>query len=290
MIQSMTGYGSAESEKDQYLITVEIKSLNSKFADISLRLSNNLTDKDIELRNLISTLLKRGKINVNIDLQLKTSEGQANDLFNITLFKAYYRQFDQLSDELGADKKDLMRMAVSAPDVMKVVKDKLDESVFEEVTEAVKLAARQCINFRQDEGKRLAEELSNYIANISGLLDDVRTTDKSRVERVKQRIYQNIADLKVEVDQNRLEQEIVYYVEKLDITEEIIRLDNHLKYFLESMNQNESNGKKLGFIAQEIGREINTIGSKANDGVLQQIVVNMKDELEKIKEQSLNIM
>jgi uncharacterized protein (TIGR00255 family) len=289
MILSMTGYGSAKFENNEYSINVELKCLNSKFIDLNLRIPRFLSDKEIEIRGVLNNLLKRGKINANIELDFKENVN-GNVQVNKDLFKQYFAEFKQLACEVGANEDELFKLALQSPEVLKVEEKEISEALISELMKVIEDAAISCSEFRADEGKRLQEELTQYCLNIDKELKAIQTYDPERLAKIKQRIRQNVDELAADIDENRFEQEIIYYAEKLDITEEIIRLDNHIRYFIKTMEERESNGKKLGFISQEMGREINTLGSKANDAFMQNMVVKMKDELEKIKEQSLNIL
>lgn len=290
MLYSMTGFGSAEADAGRYHIKVEIKTLNSKFLDYNLKLPRELNEREIEVKALIGQYLKRGKVNVTIELQPLNPDSPTVSI-NDTLFRSYYLQYEKLARDVNADTKDLFRLALHSPDVIAADEqgDKVDWAAVKNTLEE---ALEKCNNHRQEEGKMLQEELERYINGIRTGLTEVTEWDPQRIKQIRERISSNIDEIKdrVQVDQNRFEQELIYYIEKLDITEEKVRLGRHLDYFMEIINQDESQGKKLGFISQEIGREINTIGAKANDAVIQRAVVQMKDELEKIKEQTLNIL
>ncbi|MFY0608156.1 MAG: YicC family protein [Cyclobacteriaceae bacterium] len=290
MLNSMTGFGSAEATTDQYTVKVEVKTLNSKFLDLATRFPRELSDKEAEIKNLATEHLKRGKVNLSVDI-VPTTTALSGAVVNRELFKSYYSQFMELATEMGADTKDVFRLALHSPEViapepMPVDLDwKLIRSVLIE-------ALTKCNEFRIQEGKSLQEKFSSYLDAIAKGLDVVTNQDPNRIAQIKQRISSNIEEIseKTKVDQNRFEQELIYYIEKIDITEEKVRLAGHLKYFREVMESGSMQGKKLGFISQEIGREINTIGAKANDALIQREVVQMKDELEKIKEQCMNII
>ena len=290
MLQSMTGFGQATIEHDGLTIKVEIKSLNSKFLDLFLKVPKEISDKETEIRNFIQRTLLRGKINLQIEL---ISNEQGNKAQNIdeAVFKAYYERYQRLAIELNDPTTELFRLALHSPDVISAQEEgsDIDWSILESV---LKKACSACENFRSNEGQSLAKKLTLYIQVIDDRLEKVKQQDPQRLENIRARISKNIDDIrsKVQVDENRFEQELIYYIEKLDITEEKVRLKRHLDYFLEVMTKEDTQGKKLGFISQEIGREINTLGSKANDADIQQLVVEMKDELEKIKEQLLNIL
>ncbi len=290
MLQSMTGFGSAETESKKYKIKVEVKTLNSKFLDLSAKLPREILERELEIKSMVTNVLKRGKVNLVVEITPLGLE-EPNIHINKELFKSYYKQYEALATEVNANAKDLFRLALHSPDV--IVAD--DSSAFEDwdlVQQALTEALDKCNAFRASEGETLQGNLLAYIEAIANGLEEVSQRDPERIKMIRERISNNIEDIKekTQVDQNRFEQELIYYIEKLDITEEKVRLGRHLEYFKEVMNADESQGKKLGFISQEIGREINTIGAKANDAVIQRAVVSMKDELEKIKEQSMNII
>lgn len=290
MFKSMTGYGSAVSETDKLDINVEIKSLNSKFLDLNLKLPKEFADKEIEVRALVSKTLERGKISLQIDLQQK-GEVKAKVSINKELVKQYYKDLLETADFLGAEKSDLFKIALQMPRAVDSMEDEQSEEEWLKVLSVIQNAVQKCDSFRLDEGKVLAEKFKEYITKIHNLLEKIKELDPERINIVRERILShfsnyNLADV---MEKARFEQELIYYIEKLDITEEKVRLQNHLDYFLETM-ATENSGKKLGFISQEIGREINTIGSKANDSRIQKLVVEMKEELEKIKEQAMNIL
>lgn len=287
----MTGFGKSVTEIPGKKVTVEVRSLNSKALDLNLRLPYIYKEKELGLRSDISKQIERGKI----DLTVFTESNQETlpIAINKTLAKTYYRELKALSEELNENSTNLLALVVKMPEVMKAEREvvELDEAEWEQVKMAVDKAIEAFQKFRSDEGKILSNEFQTRIAIIYALLEDVVKMDSSRVENVRTRIKNNIAEFveKEKIDQNRFEQELIYYIEKLDITEEKLRLKTHLDYFMNTM-QEPACGRKLGFISQEIGREINTIGSKANDAAVQKLVVQMKDELEKIKEQLLNVL
>ena len=291
MQQSMTGYGRDERTADKFLIKTEIKSLNSKFFDLSARYGKEFSPKEIEIRNAISDQLKRGKIMLTIELILAEAE-ESDVQVDDALFKAYFKKFSALSEEIGSMPDGIFELALNAPDVIK--QQELDAGVvpWDDVFASIKAATELCLKFRKDEGAALADKLSEYVKRIAEGLKAVEDADESRAESIRSRLQKNLDEIrdKVQVDENRFEQELIYYLEKQDITEEKVRLNQHLNYFQEILATEDQAGKKLGFLAQEIGREINTIGSKANDAQIQRTVVMMKDELEKIKEQVLNIL
>lgn len=293
MLRSMTGFGRSKGQKSGYNVTVEIKSLNSKFLDAQIRIPKNFLDKELEIRSQLAKGLNRGKVSLSIDL-INEEGGVDAQQVNQSLFKTYYTEFESLADEVGAAKEDLFRIALHSPDV--IMPQMTDDNLLKEqwlfVQEHFVNAIKALDEFRLQEGATLEKELKNYISNIDDYLKEIAVHDPDRVVLIKERIQKHQEELSSSdaFDQNRFEQEMIYYIEKFDISEEIVRLTNHLTYFNEVIAEKDSQGKKLGFISQEIGREINTIGSKANYAPMQKLVVNMKDELEKIKEQLLNII
>jgi uncharacterized protein (TIGR00255 family) len=290
MLKSMTGYGLATTNTENFEITTEIKTLNSKFADVSIKIPAPWSSLELTLRKQLSEALVRGKIVMSIDILSKKSDGTT--LFDDQLLARYFSQFRKASEQLGSSSSDLFELALHAPGVLKASEDNLDIDISETIKESVKEAIQKCDVFRIQEGKELSEKLSDYLDKIGNLVVKIELFDKSRISRVEEKMRAGLTKSKtsIEIDDNRFEQELIYYIEKLDISEEKVRLSNHLAYYAEVMADNQPNGKKLGFIAQELGREINTIGSKANDADIQRIVVEMKEELEKIKEQVLNIL
>lgn len=291
MIKSMTGFGKATGEVNQKKITVEVKSLNSKQADISVRMPSFYKEKELTLRSLINKNLQRGKIELNLYAELL---GETSSLhLNQELFEKYYNEFDAAAKSVNPNhNSDIVGIISKLPDLMKSERSELDKDEWVGVLSIIENALTEINDFRQTEGKSLEDELTLRVNNISDLLVRVEQYEQERIETVKARIITNLKDVVDEkkIDKDRFEQELIYYIEKYDVTEEKIRLAQHCKYFMETMNSNISEGKKLGFICQEMGREINTLGSKANHVELQKIVVQMKDELEKIKEQILNIL
>lgn len=288
----MTGFGQASFSSGEGTLSVEVKSLNSKFFDLSLRLPKKYSEKELELRNVIAEKLERGKVSLSIDYQtgLKVEIRQQ---YNEALFISYFQELKKLADKVNAGHDSLFQMALNSPDVVQSNgKEELDPAEWERVLGLLIEAINKCERFRAEEGKSLEVKLSSYIGNIRLGLLEVEKIDPMRIEKIRSRIKGNITDFfgNEGFDANRLEQEIIFYIEKLDIHEERVRLKTHLDYFLKIMSEKQSNGKKLGFIAQEIGREINTIGSKANDAEMQKHVVMMKEELEKIKEQLNNVL
>lgn len=293
MLQSMTGYGSARLDTEQYTINVEIRSLNSKGMDLSVRLPRFLSEREYEIRNMLTKALVRGKVSICIDYTKNKAQKAKNNI-NKELLKAYYEELNEAADLVKASKNDLFRLALHMPDVLQ--QDQGEEETGEadwEVVQPLVQEALDSINtFRANEGKALTAEIMSYIDRIRILLAEVEKQDPVRMEHIRTRIRNHIAEIAKSdnYDANRYEQEMIYYMEKLDIAEEKVRLINHLHYFTETVYLPEPTGKKLGFISQEIGREINTIGSKANDATIQHHVVEMKEELEKIKEQVNNIL
>lgn len=285
MIQSMTGYGKSVLQLPTKKITVEIKSLNSKNLDINTRVPSSYRVKELEMRKMISKSLIRGKVDFNLFVEITGEETTSK--VNNSVVKQY---MNQLSEIVNSDETELLKMAMRMPDTMKTEREEIEEDEFKSITEAVNEALVAINIYRTDEGNVLGDDFKMRSKTISELLEKVIEIDSDRIAIVKDRLRKAVEDLKEAVDENRFEQELIYYLEKYDITEEKVRLKNHLNYFNEAINSSDSNGKKLGFICQEIGREINTIGSKSNHAPMQQLVVQMKDELEKIKEQALNVL
>lgn len=288
----MTGFGQATSSSGEGSLSIEVKSLNSKFLDLNLRLPKKFSEKELELRNLIADRLERGKVSLSIDFQPGLKQ-EIRQQYNDALFASYYTELKKLADKVGAPHDGLFQMALNSPDVVQSnSREELDSAEWERVASLLDEAIKQCDKFRSTEGKSLEGKLAGYIENIRQGLLQVEDIDPKRVEKIRARIKGNITDFfgSEGFDANRLEQEIIFYIEKLDIHEERVRLKTHLDYFLKVIGEKQSAGKKLGFIAQEIGREINTIGSKANDAEMQKHVVLMKEELEKIKEQLNNVL
>ena len=285
MIKSMTGYGKSVIQLPTKKITVEIKSLNSKNLDLNTRVPSSYREKELEIRKLISKSLVRGKVDFNLYVEI-TGE-KTNAKVNEGVVKQYMNQLKNIS---SITELELLKMAVRMPDSMKIEREEINTDEFKSILEGVNEALTAINLYRSDEGEVLENDFNIRIKNISKLLIKVIAVDSDRMTIVKDRLRKAVEDLKEAIDENRFEQELIYYLEKYDITEEKVRLENHLNYFNEALNSSDSNGKKIGFICQEIGREINTIGSKSNHAPMQQLVVQMKDELEKIKEQSLNVL
>lgn len=292
MIQSMTGFGKAVKDIDNKKLTVEIRALNSKQADINTKVPALYREKEMELRNLLAKRLGRGKIELNF--WIEEQESSATIVFNKPVIQDYYKQLRETTQILDydAENENILEIIMRMPDVLKTETKELDENEWAQILNTVEDALAEIEKFRNQEGKVLQEDFLKRIAKIEDLLQQVEPFEKERIEKVKSRISQHINEHlnDLEIDQNRFEQELIYYLEKFDITEEKVRLKNHCRYFVETLNQEQTQGKKLGFITQEIGREINTLGSKANHSEIQKIVVQMKDELEKIKEQVLNVL
>ena len=286
MIHSMTGFGKASLQLPTKKITVEIKSLNSKGLDLNTRMPSVFREMELGLRNQISQRLERGK--VDFSLYVEVTGEETTSKINVPIVKGYINQMKAVIP--NADETELMKMAVRMPDALKTERDEIDENEWKQIQTVINEALENIANFRKDEGASLEKEFQLRIANINNLMNEAVSYDAERVETVKTRLRTALDELKVNVDENRFEQELIFYLEKYDITEEKVRLGNHLNYFMETLNGIEANGRKLGFITQEMGREINTMGSKSNHTEMQKLVVMMKDELEKIKEQVLNVL
>ena len=285
MIKSMTGFGKSVFQLPSKKITIEIKSLNSKNLDLNTRIPSIYKEKELKARKLISNSLTRGKIDFSIFYEI-TGEN-TNSALNTPVIKKYIEDLKNITD---GNEINFLEMALRLPDSISNTREELDEDEWKVIEENISKALEDINQFRIDEGKSLEAEFSKRINNLTEILENVIKIDPERIEAVRTKLEKGISDLKENVDENRFEQELIYYIEKLDITEEKVRLKNHLEYFTTTLNEKESNGKKLGFISQEIGREINTIGSKSNYAPMQKLVVQMKDELEKIKEQLLNAL
>ncbi len=285
MIYSMTGYGKSVLQLPTKKITIELKSLNSKNLDLNARMPSIYREKELEIRKQIANQLVRGKVDFSI--YVETTADDTSTQINTPVVKQYMQQ---LKDVVDGDDTELLKMAVRFPDALNTVREEIDENEWTQINTEINTAINALNQHRLDEGKVLEADFNARIKNIADLLDQVIAIDPERIEGVRERLKKGVEELKEKYDENRFEQELVYYIEKFDITEEKVRLNNHLNYFTESINSSDSNGKKLGFISQEIGREINTIGSKSNYAPMQQLVVQMKDELEKIKEQLLNVL
>lgn len=290
MIQSMTGFGKATAELSNKKITVEVKSLNSKQLDLSVRIPSVYKEQELNVRSLIARRLERGK--VDFAIYIENTSKETTSQINQNVLEAYYNQIKNSSERLGvAVPADWFQVLLRLPDVLKYEAQEADEEEWKVVSETINKALDQLVEFRKQEGKMLEDLFIQKVTNISTLMTEIEPFEAERVEKVKTRIIEALQKIEnFDYDKNRFEQEMIYYIEKLDINEEKVRLRNHLKYFLETLNDTSGQGKKLGFITQEMGREINTTGSKANHVQMQQIVVQMKDELEQIKEQVLNVL
>ena len=299
----MTGYGKAEINLENANFTIELKSLNSKQIDASVKMSSAYRDKEIGIRKLLSEKLQRGKIELSI--WREKSESTSSYTLNTAVIKDYHEQILKLQEELnlkssiwstsfyelGLNKSDIIPTLLKMPDALVKGQEKVDENEWDEIQKGIDIAIANILQFRLDEGEKLEEDITSRINKLAELLSEIAPFAKGRIDKVKQSLADKLAEIDTKnIDENRFEQELIYYLEKQDITEEQVRLAAHLNYFNETMKTQSPNGKKLGFIAQEMGREINTIGSKSSDADMQKIVVQMKDELEKIKEQLLNIL
>ena len=291
MIRSMTGFGKAECLLPDKKLTVEVRALNSKQLDTNTRLPTLYREKELEIRQLIASELERGKVECTLYYEL--SEDAASGTINESVVKNYYDQLYRISGELGLEASlELLGTVMRMPDTIRSEKPALVDEEWNAVREGIRQALQQVNGFRVQEGEALDKDLRNRVTAISGKLSEVEGHEAERIKRIRERIGDNLVTFlrKEDVDENRFEQELIYYIEKLDISEEKVRLANHCNYFLETMNERGASGKKLGFISQEMGREINTLGSKANHTEIQRLVVEMKDELERIKEQILNVL
>ncbi|WP_084120637.1 YicC/YloC family endoribonuclease [Aquiflexum balticum] len=292
MIKSMTGFGLATFEDDNLNLVVEVKTLNSKFLDLSIRAPKQFSDKELDIRNIVSSILDRGKVNLSIEYSSKKVQELPVGI-NEDLFLDYFKKYQSLMNRAGTESGDIFKLALQSPNVITNLSEKnSDVEEWEVLKETIIKALKKCDSFRKDEGIVLEGKFLDNLSVIVSGLEEIKKVDPVRKNRIRDRIRNNFNDWLEEnsFDKNRFEQELIYYFEKIDITEEIVRLETHLDYFKKNLLEDNNQGKKLGFISQEIGREINTIGSKANDAQIQKHVVIMKDELEKIKEQSLNIL
>jgi uncharacterized protein (TIGR00255 family) len=292
MIKSMTGFGQASFDDDQVQINIEVKSLNSNFLDLNLRLPLAFSDKELELRRRVNEKLEIGKISLTIDF-LKKGTGEIKQTYNEPLFLAYYAALKKLADRVYAPMETVFPIAINSPDVIQSkLEDNSNEEDWKKVKDTLTKAFLNCDEYRTTEGNVLIQKFREYCKSISGELSEIEKLDSKRIDKIRQKLKGNVVAFFGEegYDVNRLEQEIIFYIEKFDIHEEKVRLSTHIEYFLQVLEEKQSSGKKLGFISQEIGREINTIGSKANDAAIQKHVVKMKEELEKIKEQLNNIL
>ena len=288
MIQSMTGYGKSVLHLSDKKVTIEIKSLNSKNLDLNVRIPSYYRVKELAVRKELASSLVRGKVDFSIYIEMTADE--TSTTVNKGVVTEYMQQLRNVVQTGSSNDVELLKMAVKMPDALKTEREELNEGEWVEINAKIKEAIKEIIQYRIDEAASLEDDFKLRIKNIQSFLEEVKSFDEARIEFVKERLNKAIDELKVTIDENRFEQELIYYLEKLDINEEKVRLGNHLSYFLQELETPDSNGKKLGFITQEIGREINTLGSKANHSEMQRIVVQMKDELEKIKEQNLNVL
>jgi uncharacterized protein (TIGR00255 family) len=288
MIQSMTGYGKSVLQLPTKKVSIEIKSLNSKNLDLNVRIPSYYKEKELSVRKKLATALVRGKVDFSIFVEMTADE--TSTVINHGVVKQYIQQLKGVLQTETTSDIELLKMAVKMPDALKTEREELDENEWKLIDIHIGEAIKEIVQYRLDEAASLELDFQERIVNIRKYLEEVKALDKDRIDHIKIRLKKAIDDLKVETDENRFEQELIYYLEKLDINEEKVRLANHLDYFLETLATPESNGKKLGFVIQEIGREINTTGSKANFAPMQKAVIQMKNELEQIKEQILNVL
>lgn len=288
MIQSMTGYGKAVLQLPTKKVTIEIKSLNSKSLDLNVRIPSHYKEKELTVRKKLASALVRGKVDFSIYIEMTSDE--TSTTVNLGVVQAYMQQLKNVFPQGDGNDVELLKMAVRMPDALKTDREELDDNEWQLIDDSITTAIREIVQYRTDEAASLEIDFKERIKNIQTYLEEVKALDGDRVENVKIRLKKAIDDLKVDLDENRFEQELIYYLEKLDINEEKVRLANHLDYFLQTLASEDSNGKKLGFIVQEMGREINTTGSKANFAPMQKAVIQMKNELEQIKEQILNVL
>ncbi|MCL1937079.1 MAG: YicC family protein [Candidatus Azobacteroides sp.] len=289
MIQSMTGFGKAVVEVVNKKVSIELKSLNSKQLDLNVRMPSIYREKELEIRTLLSQVIERGKVECLVSVE--HIDPAASSKISESAIRSYYGQIKEVAHNLGVDiPNDWFSIIFRLPDVVKTEVGEFDESEWETVYDAFEKALKALMKFRTQEGTALEEVFRNKIGAITELLQEIDKYDSDRIEKIKMRLIDASKKLDVSYDENRFEQEMIYYIERLDVNEEKVRLGNHLKYFMETMESEKKQGRKLGFIAQEIGREINTLGSKSNDAEMQKIVVRMKDELEQMKEQILNVL
>ena len=291
MIKSMTGFGLASADHGNLKFAVEIKSLNSKFLELNLKLPRAFSDKELFLRNICSKEIERGKVSVSINLE-RGEDSLKGATINAALLSKYYKQLEEINVNLGANASNLLQAALNFPEVISYTEEEANEGDWDILQSTFSAALKNFNQFRLDEGAVLKTDLELRIKNILQFFAEIEVLEPQRIPQIRSRLNQFLEDNvgKINIDQNRLEQELIYYIDKLDITEEKIRLRSHCDYFIETLKSKDANGKKLGFISQEIGREINTMGAKANDATIQQLVVGMKEELEKVKEQLLNVL
>ena len=284
----MTGYGKSVLHLSDKKVTIEVKSLNSKNLDLNVRIPSYYREKELNVRKELASKLVRGKVDFSIYVEMTADE--TSTTVNKGVVTEYMQQLRNVVQTGSSDDVELLKMAVKMPDALKTSREELDENEWTQINQNIQEAIKEIIQYRVDEAASLEDDFKLRIQNIQSYLEEVKSFDEARIDYVKERLKKAIDDLKVETDENRFEQELIYYLEKLDINEEKVRLANHLTYFLQELATDDSNGKKLGFIVQEIGREVNTIGSKANFAPMQKAVIQMKNELEKIKEQILNVL
>lgn len=285
MIHSMTGYGKSVVQLPTKKITIELKSLNSKSLDLNARMPSIYREKELIIRKQMAKELVRGKVDFSI--YVETTAEDTSTQINTPVVKQYMKQ---LKEVVNGEATELLKMAVRFPDALNTVREAINDNEWKSIQNEIDHTIKLITKYRADEGEALKTDFDKRVANIDDLLEQVIVMDPERIEGVRERLRKGVEELREKYDENRFEQELVYYIEKFDITEEKVRLKNHLDYFVSAVNSKDSNGKKLGFIAQEIGREINTIGSKSNYAPMQKLVVQMKDELEKVKEQLLNVL
>ena len=288
MIQSMTGYGKSVLHLSDKKVTIEVKSLNSKNLDLNVRMPSYYREKELAVRKELASKLVRGKVDFSIYIEMTADE--TSTTVNKGVVSEYMQQLRNVVQTGSSNDVELLKMAVKMPDALKTEREELNEDEWAQINTNIQEAIKDIIQYRIDEAASLEDDFKLRIKNIQHYLEEVKSFDDARIEFVKERLKKAIDELKVTTDENRFEQELIYYLEKLDINEEKVRLANHLTYFLQELGTEDSNGKKLGFIVQEIGREVNTIGSKANFAPMQKAVIQMKNELEKIKEQVLNVL
>ena len=288
MIQSMTGYGKSVLHLSDKKVTIEVKSLNSKNLDLNVRMPSYYREKELAVRKELASKLVRGKVDFSLYIEMTADE--TSTTVNKGVVSEYMQQLRNVVQTGSSNDVELLKMAVKMPDALKTEREELNEDEWAQINTNILEAIKDIIQYRIDEAASLEDDFKLRIKNIQHYLEEVKSFDDARIEFVKERLKKAIDELKVTTDENRFEQELIYYLEKLDINEEKVRLANHLTYFLQELDTEDSNGKKLGFIVQEIGREVNTIGSKANFAPMQKAVIQMKNELEKIKEQILNVL
>ena len=285
MVKSMTGFGKAEIQIENKNYILEIRSLNNKGLELSCRLPAQFREIELHLKKIIVESLKRGKVDLSLNVENIDQPNARN--INLAAVNQYIEQLSKIQD---ADRLELLKIAIKLPDTLKTEINDIDDKEIKTIEGLLRKALISLNEFRSHEGDSLAKDFKIRLTNLQTLIDQINKEDPERIEKIENKLKASLEELQIEIDQNRFEQELIYYIEKLDITEEKVRLSNHIEYFTNTMENPGSSGKKLGFIAQEMGREINTIGSKANHAGLQKIVIQMKDELEKIKEQLLNVL